>query len=112
MPNPLRGEVSIKFADGKELILVYDYQAIANLEAHYQETMAQIVPRLDKGLDDLLVIFHAGLRARHPDISEDEAKELLRPFNLRRVAVGQAITLAYNGPDGLADEVKKKRWWW
>lgn len=110
MPNALRGEYAIE-GNGKPLVLVYDYQAICALEEHYQLPMSQIVGKLDGGLEDLAIIFHAGLRARQPDIDMDAAKILLLPYNERRVAVGAAIALAYNGPEALREQSKKKRWW-
>ena len=111
MPNPLRGEHGFEF-DGKELLLVYDYQAIANLEAHYDLPMSKIAPKLDDGLEDLLTILHYGLAAKHPEIDREQAKAMLMPYNARRVTVANAISLAYNGPGALVEEPKKKRKWW
>ena len=78
MSNPLLGETRLALKDGRELVLVLDFEALIEAEAAYAKPMAAMMADALAGFvgASRAVLFGA-LRAKHPGIGLREAGALL-----------------------------------
>lgn len=85
MANPHRGEVSFD-ADGTLYTLHFSTNAFCELEAEMGVGLMQIAALLDKpeklSMQNLRLLFWAGLRDRHPDISLTDAGRIMDAFGM------------------------------
>jgi len=94
MANRLRGEHAVTCYDGVERVLVFDVNAFCNIEERFGAPISALDGRLkEPTARDLPTLFHAGLAARHPDITEAEAARLLG-LSETAAAVGAALQAA------------------
>jgi len=98
MGNPLKGEVGFE-AGAASFTLVYNIDALCTLEDRLDLSVAEIGERMGKTmrLGFLRAVFHAGLRAHHPEVTERQAGELISVVGLAETGdlIGKAFTLAF-----------------
>lgn len=85
-----RGEASLTVR-GRTYALVFDLNAFAELEGALGEPLERPLHRLlarQVALRDVRALVWAGLRARHPDVSLQEAGDLLAEVGLRPALSG------------------------
>lgn len=77
-PNPMKGETPLKLSDGREFTLVSGFRAFVIAEKSYGAPIEKIQADAQAGfLGAGGVIFHAMLAVKHPEITIDEAGEIL-----------------------------------
>jgi hypothetical protein len=83
MSNPLRGEVSFKSGD-QDYVLVFTIDALISLEEAFDCSVQDLGDRLGEGvrMKDLRTVFHAGLQAHHPNMSEADASRVMSEIGL------------------------------
>ena len=95
MANPFRGEVDI---GGGAYRLVCDFNALCEIEAHFNDDIDEALTRIDAGhltLQDQRAVVMALLRHAHPAISLFEAGHVIaRYFADIQGGVRRAISLA------------------
>lgn len=90
MPNATRGEHAVTCLDGQVYTLVFDVNALCDVEDRLGVGVGDLDAAMQKPTARLLrTLFHAGLAARHPDVSERDAGALL---SIK--AMGEAVTAA------------------
>lgn len=78
MPNPLLGETPLALSDGRELVLVLDFEALIEAEAAYGKPMAALMADALTGfIGASRAILYGALRAKHPEIGLREAGAML-----------------------------------
>lgn len=101
MANPARGEVAFTVAD-TEYTLKYSTNAICELEERLDKGLNTIVANMER-LTTVRALMWAGLRAKHPDVSIQQAGELIDKMGMAQATeiIGQALTTAF--PPAKAD---------
>lgn len=106
MRNPTTGHRSVEL-DGKHLIMRFNWQAIAEIEANYGDN-----PNLFE-IDIIANVAAAGLREHHPEYTAERILQLSPPLIPFVRAVQDALQIAYFGaeavPEDAPAEVKKNR---
>lgn len=96
MANPVKGEVAFNVADEQFKFVLGTY-ALAAIERRSGMSSEKFFSREEEEwrLEDVLIIFHAGL-LRHHDLSEKDAADLLDSLSIGRGTeiIRQAITLS------------------
>lgn len=78
MANPLKGEALLRLADGRELTLVLDFEALVAAETGYGKPLPQLLGDAAAGFMGAQRALLAGALSRHhPQISPREAGEML-----------------------------------
>lgn len=100
MTNPHKGEVIVDLA-GNPHVLVYDFDALACLEEALGEDYRKIiVSALDKGRAKIITTaLLAGLKARHPDVTEETIRKASPPIVPASAAIIRAFNVSTFGPD-------------
>ena len=78
--NPHKGDVTFSVA-GKDYTLRYSHLALANLESDLDKGLIQIIDELSNSqtmrIGTMIALLRAGLQKYHPDVTREEAAELL-----------------------------------
>lgn len=92
MSNPVKGEVPLVLADGREFILVLDFEALIEAESAYRKPMPLVLAEALQGFvgANRALLFGA-LRARHPRMTLGDAAALLQSDG---ETVSEALTAA------------------
>lgn len=92
-PNPMKGETPLKLSDGREFTLVSGFRAFVIAEKSYGAPIDKIQADAEAGyLSAGATIFHAMLAVKHPEITIDEAGEILFSETAAvMTAVGEAV---------------------
>lgn len=78
MANIARGEHAVTCRDGEVYTLVFDVNALCDVEDRLGVGVADLDEAMQKPTARLVrTLFHAGLAARHPAVTEREAGALL-----------------------------------
>lgn len=78
MANPLKGEVPVALADGRQLVLVLDIEALIEAEAAYGKPMRVMMQDAAREfIGALRAVLFGALRTHHPDITLREAAGML-----------------------------------
>jgi len=105
MANANRGEVSFR-VDGKEYTLRYSTNALCELEDKLDLGIHEIAQRLANKetlrLKMVRAVLWAGLRDHHPDLTIEEAGELVSKAGMVDLLdkVGEAFTRSFGGGEG------------
>ncbi len=98
MANPDEGQVSFE-ASGKTWTLEITNRTERALQKRLKRPMGKIVGGLRDGdVDDLLAIFCESLKKHHPDLTDEQAIDLVRPKELRQL-VGDILQTTYPTTD-------------
>ena len=91
--NPMKGETPLKLSDGREFTLVSGFRAFVIAEKSYGAPIDKIQADAEAGyLSAGATIFHAMLAVKHPEITIDEAGEILFSETAAvMTAVGEAV---------------------
>lgn len=102
MANPARGEVAFTVAD-TEYTLKYSTNAICELEDRLNAGLNTIVGHMDR-LSTVRGMLWAGLRAKHPDITIQQAGEIIDKCGMIAATevIGKALKAAFPPPDEAA----------
>lgn len=98
MANKVKGEVGFKVEDGDlagEYVLLLDFNALCDLEDDFPGIMkGELALESPKAIRK---VFAVGLSARHPDVNERKAGEIIQAVGLGRVAqlVGDAFKASF-----------------
>jgi hypothetical protein len=76
MGNPVKGEVSFE-ADAKTFTLVFDFNAICELEDAFDADINSIGELIGTKASSVRKVFRVGLSRRHPDLTEMEAGDII-----------------------------------
>lgn len=90
MANPMKGEASAVLGDGTSLTLVYDFNALCEVEEAAGKSISEVLAEISKGsprLSTARALVFGGLRARHPEMTLEEVGPLI-------MSDGQALTEA------------------
>lgn len=95
MANPARGEVAFTVAD-TEYTLKYSTNAICELEERLDKGLNVIVANMER-LTTVRALLWAGLRAKHPDVTIQQAGELIDKVGMAQATevIGKALTTAF-----------------
>jgi hypothetical protein len=92
MPNPIKGEVPLKLSDGREFVLVLDFEALVEAEAAYGKPLARVMADAGAGfVGASRALLYGALRANHPAITLRDASGL---FLEHAEAVSEALEKA------------------
>lgn len=99
MANPARGEVAFKVADA-EYTLKFSTNAICELEERLDKGLNVIVANMER-LTTVRALLWAGLRARHPEVSIQQAGEMIDRIGMAEATevIGKALTAAFPPPE-------------
>jgi len=91
--NPMKGETLLKLSDGREFTLVSGFRAFVIAERTYGAPIEKIQADAQAGfLSAGATIFHAMLAVKHPEITLEDAGEILFAEQAAVMeAVGQAV---------------------
>lgn len=103
MANPLKGEVGFE-SDGKQWKLVYNYNALCELEDLLGVGVNQINDLLSDTkkmkLSTVRAVFWAGLREHHPEIDIKQAGEMIGGLKVPAIElVAKGLQLASPEPE-------------
>lgn len=92
--NPLKGEVAFEVS-GATYTLVYSINSLCTLEDRLDLTVQQIGERMSTAmrLSFLRQVFHGGLTSHHPQVTEEQAGELIQDLGVPRA--GELIADAF-----------------
>ena len=77
MPKPVKGEVPLSLNDGREFVLVLDFEALVEAESAYGKPLALMMNDAKAGfVGAVRAMLYGALRAHHPDITLREASAL------------------------------------
>lgn len=86
--NPIKGEASLKLSDGREYVLVLDFEALVEVETLTGKPAPQVMSEFSQGfVGAVRALLFGALRRRHPDITAVEVGEMI-------VSDTDAVTLA------------------
>jgi len=75
--NPVKGQVPLKLADGREFTLVLDMEALIEAEAIYGKPLQGLMVDLATGFAGAArAMLYGAMRACHPNVTLREATEL------------------------------------
>src|SRR6478609_4662181 len=101
--NPIKGEVPLRLSDGREFVLVLDFEALVEAEGAYGKPLAQVMADASAGfVGASRALLYGALRAKHPGITLRDASALfLEHADDVSAALEQAATAAF--PDASAE---------
>ena len=68
--NPVKGEVPLKLSDGREFVLVLDFEALVEAESAYGKPLAQVMADAATGfVGATRALLYGALRAKHPAVT-------------------------------------------
>lgn len=77
MPNTIKGEVPLSLSDGRDFVLVLDFEALVEAEGVYGKPLAQVMADAAAGfVGATRALLYGALRAKHPTITPREASAL------------------------------------
>lgn len=92
MANPVKGEVPLKLADGREFTLVMDMEALVEAEQAYGKPLAELMADAARGfVGASRSLLFGGLQAKHPGLPLKECTKMLMSDGDE---VGNAISAA------------------
>lgn len=98
MANAIKGEVSF-LAGNKRYTLVFDFNAICNVEDTFDAPISEVGEKLTGGMraKDLRALITAGLQAHHPGIEELDVGDLIGKIGPQVAAekLGEAMQAAF-----------------
>lgn len=102
MANPHRGEVAFKVADA-EYTLKFSTNAICELEERLDKGLNVIVANMER-LTTVRALLWAGLRAKHPEVTIQQAGEMIDRSGMAAATeiIGKALTAAFPPVDEAA----------
>lgn len=106
----MKAETSIKIG-GKDCVLVYDWDAIRQLEEKFgHEVVGDVIA--NSNIAQLADIIECGLSRHNPEIKAGDVFDISPPILDCRKAVDKALSLAYFGTTDpeIDGEPKKKAW--
>lgn len=104
--NPMKGETPLKLSDGREFTLVSGFRAFVIAERTYGAPIEKIQADAQAGFFSAgATIFHAMLAVKHPEITIDEAGEIL--FAESAAVMTAVADAAANGAPTAKAEGKK-----
>ena len=75
--NPVKGEVPLKLSDGREFVLVLDFEALVEAESAYGKPLAQVMADAATGfVGATRALLYGALRAKHPAVTLRDASAL------------------------------------
>lgn len=97
MTNPIKGEVPLTLSDERELVLVFDMEALIEAEEAYGKPLPELMIDLAHGyMRAGRALLFGALRAKHPEISMRDAGEMFRADTVAiNTALEQALTAAF-----------------
>lgn len=105
MANPHRGDTDIQAGD-RSYTLCFSSNAVCEMEEHFDRPIAEIGTMLDAGarFSDLRAVFWHGLRRHHPDLSLEDAGDVMDEVGQDKVgeAIGTAFQRAFPQAKGAA----------
>lgn len=105
MHNPVKGEGVVIEIDGKEYPLVFTYDAIAKIEAKYDQVIADVQTRLPR-VDVMLDLLNAALVGYKGELGQAE----IPPLIATQMLLQKALYIAYYGvsdPDKQTEDAPK-----
>lgn len=97
MSNPDEGQVSFD-ANGATWTLEITNRTERAIQARLKRPMGHVMAALTDGdVTVLQAVFHESLKKHHPDVKEDQAIDLVRPKELRRL-VSAVLETTYPPP--------------
>lgn len=101
MPNPHRGEVSLK-AGEKTYTLAFTINSVCELENHLDKSLSDIVAGMGR-VSVVRAVLWAGLRHHH-GVSIEEAGDIMHEAGAAATseAINEAMMLAFPQPAGAA----------
>lgn len=107
MVNPVKGEVPLKLADGRELTLVLDMEAMIVAEELYRKPVEYVLADAMVGFTGALrAILYGMLRAHHSEVTPSEALEM---FVANKEVVARAFEQASKAAKASKDGEDKER---
>lgn len=102
--NPVKGEVPLTLSDGREVVLVFDMEALIEAEAAYDKPLPSLMLDLAGGyMRAGRAMLFGALRSRHPEISMRDAGEMFRAdATVINTALERALLAAF--PEASAQE--------
>lgn len=105
MPNALKGEVPLKLSDGREFVLVMDFEALVEAETAYGKPLPQMMADAAQGfVGASRALLYGGLRAKHPTVTLRDASGM---FMADPDSVGEALSAAVEA--GFPDAAEGKK---
>ncbi|MBW8814037.1 MAG: gene transfer agent family protein [Caulobacterales bacterium] len=106
MDNPLKGEVGFDAA-GQRWRMVFGPDAMAALEAHFDESMTEMSARISAHIrvGDLMAFIWAGLMKLHPEVTAEAVRGLVYEVGVG-VMVDKVAT-AWRGAFSTEEEAPK-----
>lgn len=92
MANPMKGEASLRLADGRTLTLAYSFDALCAVEEVAARSISEVLAEISKGAPRLTTaraLIYGGLQQHHPEVTLTEAGELI-------LSDGPAVSEAMN----------------
>lgn len=110
MPNPLKGEVALELADGRQLTLRLDYEGLIAAEQLYGKRLSALMADAALGfVGAIRALLYSAVRAHHPEIDAAEAAEIaLRELDPVSEALGRAIEAAFPERDNEGAEGRQR----
>lgn len=106
MPNQMRGEAAL----GKHT-LVFDFNALCLLEEHFNAKTSELLKMMsgEVGMRDLRGFVWAGLQAKHPDTSLQDAGNVIGAATVEATveAITDALNQAFEQPKAKAQNPRK-----
>lgn len=103
MPNPVKGEVTLRLSSGREFVLVLDHEALIEAETLYRKPLANLMADAMLGfVGACRSLLYGALRAHHPEVTAREAAEIfLGEMEAVSAALAEAAETAFpNGAEG------------
>jgi len=100
--NPVKGEVPLKLKDGREFVLVMDFEALVSAEAAYRKPLGELMDDVTSGfVGAIRAMLFGALRAKHPKLTLADATSIFMADNdAVTAALEQAATASFPAPDG------------
>lgn len=101
MANPIKGEMAFR-AGGQDYVMVLDLNALCEAEPLAPGIMEGVALN---SLRAVRAVFWAGLQAKHPDIDQVRAGQIMQALGLKEAGrlIGEGMKLAF-GADSEGDD--------
>ena len=97
MANPLKGEVAFD-VEGKSYTLRIDFAAMAKIEGLTEKTFPEFAAQFSDAskikVSDVILFFWVGLSRHHPDLTRDQAADLMQdmgPIDITVALIAKAM---------------------
>lgn len=78
MPNPIKGEVPLKLSDGRDFVLVMDFEALVEAESASNLPLPQLMARAGLGfVSAQRTLLYGALRRNHPDLTLEDCSAIM-----------------------------------